>query len=192
MVAYRLGADPKRFATRALSRPPKVPAAYILRTGLGQPWVCSAHRYVPSVTTGIFTVSSNSVPWKKSNCSRRIEAAGEPAAPSSSPCATPFPASRRPWLSAQTSRRRWQPRTNKPPGAGVGGILRDHRRVGKPRLAGQPNEVVIVVEVPSRSCAVEQLHPRPGAGGLPVAVGLLQDGTQRRQAGTTGDHEKIR
>src|SRR6476659_7219699 len=36
------------------------------------------------------------------------------------------------------------------------------------------------------------MHPRPGAGVLPVAVDLVQQGTQRRQAGTTGDHEKIR
>src|SRR4029453_10270616 len=41
--------------------------------------------------------------------------------------------------------------TDKPPAAGVGGILRHHRRVAKPRLAGQPGEVLIVVKVPSRS-----------------------------------------
>jgi hypothetical protein len=101
-----LGLTPKHLATPALSRPRKVPAAYILRPGLGARWVCSAHRYVPSATTGISKVSSNSVPWKKSNCSRRIEAAGKLAAIPGEP---------------QTM------------------------------AAGQPGEVVIVVEVPSRS-----------------------------------------
>src|SRR5512133_3403880 len=36
------------------------------------------------------------------------------------------------------------------------------------------------------------MHPRPGTCVLPAAVDLLQDSTQRRQAGATGDHEKIR
>src|SRR5215212_2642950 len=35
------------------------------------------------------------------------------------------------------------------------------------------------------------MHPRPGAGGLPASVNLLQYGAQRSQAGSTCDHEEV-
>ena len=50
----------------------------------------------------------------------------------------------------------------------------------------------MVVEVPRHPRAVEQMHPRAGAGGLPASVDLLQYGAQRRQAGTACHHEEIR
>jgi hypothetical protein len=110
-----LGLTPKTFATPALSPPRKVPAAYISRTGLGTRWVCSAHRYVPSAITGMSTVSSNSVPWKVELLppDRGGRKASSPEL--MQPCATPFPASRRPKLSGQTSRWRWQPRYRQAP-----------------------------------------------------------------------------
>src|SRR5215213_7531930 len=38
---------------------------------------------------------------------------------------------------------------------------------------------------------MEQMHPRPRAGGLPASVDLLQYGAQRSQAGSTCDHEDV-
>jgi hypothetical protein len=71
-----LSSDP---GNRQDLQPPFVYAGFNQFTehSIGARRIPSAHGYVPLATTGISTVSLGV--WGKSNCSRRIEAAGTPA-----------------------------------------------------------------------------------------------------------------
>ena len=80
---------------------------------------------------------------------------------------------------------------DQPTGARVRAVLGDHRGVVEPGLARELGQELVVVEVPGHPGAVEQVHARRRAYGLPLPVDLLQHGPQRGQPGATGDHQEV-